>query len=360
MSGPDPGALARWLGDRVEVAGPLRVHRIGDGQSNVTSLVTDAAGRAWVLRHRPAGAAADDALREARVLRGLAGGPVPVPAVVASGSGVEGVPGAFVVMERSPGTVLARQTDADALPAPRRRALAGDVVAVLARLHGVAPGRIGPVRGDADDLFARRVRRAARNWEAWAGSVPGSVDAAWREAHRRIAAAPPRAQRLVVVHGDYRLANLLVDGGRVTAVLDWELCTHGDPLVDLAWLLDDWRGPGEPAVAIPSPTRAGGFGDRAELAADYAARTGLDLSGLDRYRALTHWTAATLLQGVLVRRRSGALGGHGVLDPAAVERSVRDLVEGSLSLLPGTGSGTRSAPRPGAARSPGPSSRRAR
>lgn len=137
----------------------------------------------------------------------------------------------------------------------------------------------------------------------------------------------------MITHGDYRLSNLLVRDGRITAVLDWELCTLGDPLADLTWLLDDWRSPQEPAIVIPRPTRAGGFAARSEIVDAYAARTGLDVGDLDHYCAFTHWKAATLLQGVLVRRRSGSMGEHGALDLHSLQDSVEHLLDGALRLL---------------------------
>lgn len=119
----------------------------------------------------------------------------------------------------------------------------------------------------------------------------------------------------------------------MTAVLDWELATLGDPLADLAWLLDDWRGPAEPRITIPSPTQAGGFPDRADLVSAYCAASGLDASRIGYYRAFTHWRAATLLQGALLRRRSGAMGGHGTLDLAELDGTIGFLLDEAADLV---------------------------
>lgn len=332
---PTPEALSRFLQEHAELTPPLRLDRIGAGQSNLTYLVADADRREWVLRCPPPGdhdGTAHDVRREARVLRALAGTPVPVPAVVATGTDVAGVAAAFCVMQRAPGQVLTEEADAARLAPADRARLGGEVLAVLAELHAVDPDAVGlGDLGPREGYVARQVRRTARNWAAWGSDA--SAAATWEECRCRLEGRVPPQQRAVVAHGDYRLANLLVSGTVVTAVLDWELCTLGDPLADLAWLVDDWRSPDDPAITIPSPTRAGGFPDRDALVADYAARTGLDVTPLGWYRAFTHWKAATLLQGVLVRRRSGGLGSHGALDLRDLERTISFLLEEALDLV---------------------------
>lgn len=332
---PAPPAFTGWLGDRVPgLTPPLRLVRVGAGQSNITSVVTDADGREWVLRHPPAGAPAGshDVHREARVLRALVGSGVPVPTVVAEGTDAGGVDGPFYVMDRSPGAPLVDEPDASACTPRQRRELSVETVEVLARLHALDPAAVGlQGLGRPTGFLERQTARTVRNWAAWGEG--SAATPAWEECRRRITASVPRQQRTVITHGDYRLSNLLVRDGRITAVLDWELCTLGDPLADLAWLLDDWRSPQEPAIVIPRPTRAGGFAARAEIVDAYAARTGLDVGDLDHYCAFTHWKAATLLQGVLVRRRSGSMGEHGALDLHSLQDSVEHLLDGALRLL---------------------------
>lgn len=325
--------LAQWWARHVDPAPPISVTRIGAGQSNITALVADADGRQWVLRRPPAGArpGAHDMAREALVLRALAASPVPVPAVVAEGRDEAGLTGPFYVMHRAPGAALVDETDASALAPAQRRALSDETVRVLAALHSVDPvsvglGGLGPATG----YLERQIHRTERNWAAW--GADSASDAVWRAGHRILAARVPRGQRTTLAHGDFRLANVLTRGAEITAVLDWELCTVGDPLADLAWLVDDWRDPSDPAIVMPSPTRAGGFRPRAEIIADYAERTGLDVGDLGIYRVFTHWKAATLLQGVLCRRRAGGLGEHGALDLAAVEQTVDHLLHEALVL----------------------------
>lgn len=135
------------------------------------------------------------------------------------------------------------------------------------------------------------------------------------------------------MHGDYRLSNLLICDGRIGAVLDWELCTVGDPLADLAWLLDDWRPVEEAAIVMPSPTRAGGFPDRDEMVAVYREVTGYQVDDLDYYRAFSQWRAASLLEGVRTRRLAGAMGSHAAVDPEELEDSIGVLLASATEHL---------------------------
>jgi aminoglycoside phosphotransferase (APT) family kinase protein len=149
----------------------------------------------------------------------------------------------------------------------------------------------------------------------------------------RLVAGAPACTRTVIMHGDFRLSNLLVEGSRITAVLDWELSTLGDPLADLAWLLDDWRQPDDQAISMPSPTRAGEFPDRATMVDEYCRATGFDVDRIGFYRGFSQWRAATLLQGVVARRQSGALGSHGDLDLNLLDYSIAALLAAAAADL---------------------------
>lgn len=324
--------LSAWLRARGEATAPPVIgRRIGTGQSNLAYLLSDDEEREWVLRHPPPGSAVHNVEREARILRGLAESPIPVPRIVGVGSDEAGIEGPFLVMRREAGAPLEAEGDAARLSAGDCARLAGDVVRILADLHALDPDEVGlGDLGPLDGYLDRQIRRTARNWDSWGAGSP--ADPAWRHCLRAFEAGMPSPQRTAIVHGDYRLSNLLVADGRVGAVLDWELCTLGDPLVDLAWLADDWRSSDEPGIAIPCPTRAGGFLGRQEIIEDYARRSRLDVGEIDRYRAFTHWKAATLLQGVLIRRRSGAMGKHGSLDLNDLERSIAALLDETTTL----------------------------
>ncbi|MFI7669577.1 phosphotransferase family protein [Nocardia sp. NPDC049526] len=324
--------LQKWLAERADVSGALRIERIGFGQSNITSLISDESGAGWVLREPPPGGhdpTAHDVLREARILNALADTGIPLPTVIGTDD-----TSPFYVMTRMAGAPLESESDAAELSPQQRSALGRQVIEVFAHLHSLEPAAVG-----LDDLgpdtgyLPRQMRRAVRNWTQWGEQT--AHDRIWQYVRSLLADRVPRQQRTVITHGDYRLSNLLVDFARITAVLDWELATLGDPQADLAWLLDDWRGPDEPQIIMPSPTRAGGFPNRAELIEMYCAATGLNVDSIDYYRAFTHWRAATLLQGVLLRRRSGAMGEHGSLDLVELDSTIGYLLEEAAALIHG-------------------------
>ena len=274
---------------------PVVIRRIGAGQSNITSVVTDADGREWVLREPPPGTKqgnAHDVAREAGIITALADSGVPVPKVI--GIGATRDSGSFFVMERVAGAPLESEDDARVLDPQQRHTLGVEVITTLARLHSLDPAAAGLTISDTP-YVQRQIRRVSDAWPRLGSD--SAHDSAWRAVCARLLERVPDGQTpAVVMHGDFRLSNLLVEDGHVTAVLDWELCTVGDPLADLAWLLDDWRSPDEPAISMPSPTRAGGFPTRAELTDIYRDETGFRVDRLDYYRGFTQWRAASLLQ----------------------------------------------------------------
>lgn len=138
-----------------------------------------------------------------------------------------------------------------------------------------------------------------------------------------------------IVHGDYRLGNMLVESGSIKAVLDWELCTLGDPLADIGYLLNSWIEPDEvPAEqAALSPTTRPGFPTRAQLRDRYERATGRDLSGIDYYRGFSHWRLAAIGQGVYKRYLVGAMGSNPDMDLTTYKESVQRRAEAALQLL---------------------------
>ncbi len=316
-----PHAVSAWLAEHGEaVSGTVDVRRVGVGQSNITSIVTDSAGREWVLREPPPvvkQGKAHDVHREAAIIAALADSGVPVPRVI-------GVGATFFMMERVAGAPLESEDDARAIDPSRRHELGLQVITTLARLHKLAPQRIG-LDAPTTPYVERQIRRVS---DAWLRVGSGCAhDPAWRAVRARLLERRPEQHGpTVVMHGDFRLSNLLVNDGRITAVLDWELCTIGDAMVDLAWLLDDWRSPDEPAISMPSPTRAGGFPSRAELIDVYQNETGFSVDRLGYYRGFTQWRAASLLQGVLTRRRTGVMGSHGAINLDHLDDSIATLL----------------------------------
>lgn len=304
-------AVTAWMAERADIARPLKFEPIAGGRSNLTFRVTDARGRAWALRRPPLHGvlpSAHDMGREHRILSALARTNVPVPRTLGycEDADVTGAP--FYVMDFVVGQILRSEADANTLLKPESRKAAGeDLVDVLVALHEIEPDEVGlGDLGKREDYVARQLNRWQRQLEASRTRELPVLD----EVHRRLVAAIPAQPKTSIVHGDYRLDNVVVSElGIVLAVLDWELCTLGDPLADLGTTCVYWSDPGDDVVPLGSaPTIAQGFPRRAEVAERYAKASGQDLAELDYYLALGYWKLAAILEGVYSRYVSGAYG----------------------------------------------------
>lgn len=304
-----PAALAGWLTDHGEtVDPPVKVTRDASRQSNITSVVTDSSGQQWLLSE-PAPGRTNTLDREANIMMMLAGSGLPLPRVIGSAATPTGAP--FMVMQNAFGSAITTEDDARNLTPERRNKLGIEIVALLAHLHSLDPGAAGLPKYRSPYLD----RQIGRMTDIWAQSGSISVhDAAWRAVRSRLLQCrPARQSRPMLLHGDFRLSNVMTHRGRVSAVLGWELCTAGDPMADLAWLLNDWRARNEPASCVPTPTRAGGFLSRSKLIDTYAQLTGSSLEHLGYYRGFTSWRGATLLQNILTYDRAVEDGQAGVI-----------------------------------------------
>lgn len=325
-----PRALARWLVAHGEaVAGPLKVSRTHLARANAGAVVSDRSARQWMLYERAAGQPRGFA-READVLRALARSGVPVPRVIGHDDGHCAVP--FLLTTRIAGVRLGTADIARRLTQAQRHALGMQTVATLATLHAVEPESIGLPRPATSYLD----RHLAGMTDAWARCGSGGThDSAWRAVRARLIDRRPISQRpAALVHGDFRLANIVFGEGTVNAVIGWDLCTVGDPIADLAWLLTDWRSPNEPFDWPPSPICAGGFPTRQELTAAYQNATGFALHDLPYYRALAQWRAATLLQAqVVLHRVKAAAGDEFVPAASAIDDTIAGFLMGAAELL---------------------------
>ena len=307
--GIDAAGVTTWLQAHAsDVTPPLHFSLIAGGRSNLTYTVTDSSGARFVLRRPPLGPllpSAHDMGREHRIMTALAGSPVPVPPVVglATDESVTGAP--FYVMRFVDGLILRDPDVVEPVPESVRWAASESLVDVLADLHTVEPDDVGlGDLGRRDGYVERTLRRWRGQWEKSKSREIPLIE----ELAERLAADIPPAGPARIVHGDYRLDNCIVsaDDGAVRAVLDWELCTLGDPLADLGQLLMYWAEPDDEFSALFwAPTRAPGFPGRKEVTARYAARSGRDLSDLDFFIALAYWKGACILEGVYVRYASG-------------------------------------------------------
>ena len=334
--GVDQARVTAWLEANVEgIRGPLVFELIAGGHSNLTYAVTDTAGARWVLRRPPLGhvlESAHDVGREHRIISALAGSEVPVAPAVGLCRDVEVNEAPFYVMRFVEGLVLHDGEHAEQVPDGQRARIGEDVVDVLAALHAIDPDDVGlGDLGRKEAYLERQLKRWSKQWE---NSKTREI-AAMDESRRLLAERMPEQIGATIVHGDYRLGNMLVADGRIKAVLDWELCTLGDPLADVGYLLNAWMQPGEidTRPGDQAPTTAGGFGSREALVERYASTTGRDLSEIDYYRAFSHWRLAAIGEGVYKRYLVGAMGQRDDLDLSAFADSVVNRADAALALL---------------------------
>lgn len=338
IEGINGEAVTRWLVEHVpNFQAPVEFTLIAGGHSNLTYACRDRNGASVVLRRPPLGhvlESAHDMGREHRIISALAGSRVPVAPThgLCATNEVNGAP--FYVMAFVEGTVPHDAASVSKMPESSRAALGDHVADVLAQLHAIDPDDVGlGDLGRKEAYLTRQLKRWTKQWEASkTHDIPAMEDSC-----RLLAERMPEQRGAAIVHGDYRLGNMIVGNGRILAVLDWELCTLGDPLADVGYLLNAWVEPGEveAAAAAATPTAAGGFPSRAHLAARYAKATGRDLSGINYYRAFSHWRLAAIGQGVYKRYLVGAMGENRAMDLDVYKESVTRRAEAALALLGG-------------------------
>jgi aminoglycoside phosphotransferase (APT) family kinase protein len=327
VPGVNVARVTEWFVDHVAgVRPPLRFHPIAGGHSNLTYRVDDDAGRRYVLRRPPLGhrlASAHDMGREHRIIAALQSTAVPVPPALGYCDDPDVNDQPFYVMDFVDGLVL---RDRDAMEAELDVAARGracqSLVDTLAALHAVDLQACGlDTLGKHEGYIARQLKRWHGQWQQQKTRDLALVD----EVHDVLAGRIPEQGPATIVHGDYRLDNCMVDrNGEVIAVLDWEICTLGDPLADLGLLQVYWTGPDDQASAWNgSATTAPGCWNRTDLARRYAEVTGRDLTQLPFYVAFAAWKLACILEGVYARYLGGALGARTAEELAPFEQQVR-------------------------------------
>jgi len=310
--GIDADLVTQWITTNVaNTAAPFNFEFIAGGHSNLTFRVTDARGREMVLRRPPLShglASAHDMAREHRIISALQGSAVPVaPSLgLCLDPVVNGAP--FYMMQFVAGNVLRDQHSAERLLTPLARRHAGEsLIETMAAIHAVDINAVG--LGDLarhEAYIERQLKRWYGQFNAQKTRELGAIDRVHDELRKRVPTQGPAT----IVHGDYRLDNCIVDDdGNIAAVLDWEICTLGDPLADLGLLMVYWTGPDDESINSGfQATKVPGFLNRQDLADKYATITGRDISQLNFYVAFAVWKLACILEGVYARYVGGALG----------------------------------------------------
>ena len=327
--GIDAEKVTTWLARHVaEVEPPVGFERIGEGQSNLTYRVRDASGRTVVLRRPPTGEilpSAHDMTREYRVLTGLASADMPVPRPLALCEDASVTGAVFYVMEHVDGLVLNTAASAEQLSPEARAETGRSMIATLARLQTTDLEATGLAEMRRPGSYAsRQLRRWRRQWEASRTRDLPLID----DVAERLEANVPDETETTVVHGDYHLLNAIVDtDGAVRAIVDWELCTVGDPLADLGLTVVYWNELGKPAgeerrLFREPITQLPGFPTAEELAPEYERVSGRNLNALGFWTAFAYWKIAIITEGVFRRWLDNAASGT---DPAHVAAAVERL-----------------------------------
>ncbi|GED89616.1 phosphotransferase family protein [Streptomyces sp. 6-11-2] len=293
------------------VRGPLTGRLIEGGRSNLTYTVSDGASR-WVVRRPPLGhvlATAHDMGREHRVISALhpTEVPVPRPVLLCEDEDVLGAP--FYVMEFVEGTPYRTADQLAPLGEERTRNAVLSLVDTLVELHAVDPAEVGLEGfGRPEGFLERQLRRWGKQLAASRNRELAGVD----ELHAALGRALPVSPAPAVVHGDYRLDNVLLGpDDRITAVLDWEMSTLGDPLTDLGLLVMYSTPLGMPDSPVSTTAEAPGHPSASELVERYAARSGRDVSAVSWYTAFAWFKLAVILEGIHYRYTLGQTVGRG-------------------------------------------------
>jgi aminoglycoside phosphotransferase (APT) family kinase protein len=307
---------------------------ISGGKSNLTIELLSDAG-AVILRRPPLGnllPSAHDMAREARVQSALSHTSVPVARIlfVDGGSEILGVP--FYIMEKVPGYVIRSELPDRYAGSPEDKlALSDTLIDILLKLHSVDPTSIGLGDfGRADGYLERQINRWSGQWEKSKSSDVVEID----ELATQLRSHLPRNSRSALVHGDYRLDNCVMsteDTSQMNAVLDWELSSLGDPLVDLALTMFYWREPGDRQLTlIPSATSLGGFPSRNHLAGRYFESSAFAVDDMSFYESFARFKFAIITQGVLARETANAMAGQNF---GIVTSEIKEIAEEGLEII---------------------------
>ncbi|RZU75352.1 aminoglycoside phosphotransferase (APT) family kinase protein [Micromonospora kangleipakensis] len=310
--GLDLARLSDWFAASVPgAAADLTARLIPGGKSNLTYEVGDGR-KTWIVRRPPLGhvlATAHDMTREYHVMSALQATDVPVPTTYALCSDIDVLGAPFYVMERVAGTAYRHAAELERLGPERTRVISTRLVDTLAALHAVDPTAVGLADfGRPDGFLARQVSRWKKQLDAsYCRDLPAAD-----ELHARLASGVPTGSAPGIVHGDYRLDNVLTDGrDRLAAVIDWEMATLGDPLTDVALLVLYQRLGRLVGVAVADASSAPGFLTEDEILERYAARSTRPLPRFGFYLGLAAFKLAAILEGIHYRHLRGQTVGAG-------------------------------------------------
>lgn len=329
MPGYDRPAVEAWIAANVDrLTPPFQWQQLEGGHSNLTYLLVDTSGQRAVVRRPPLGELlpkAHDMRREFSVISGLGPTAVPVPTAYGLCEDTSVTGALFYVMSEVDGQAMYTAEAVEEYLSMDARARVGmSFIETLAALHSIEPDDVG--LGE----LGRRDGYVARQLKTWYGSWTASAEGAdydddrIHHLHTLLNDTAPAQGPGRVVHGDYGLHNCMLSAeGEVTAVLDWEIATLGDPLADFAYALNGWGDPDDTIrISHESATTAPGFSRRAELAERYGEITGADMSSLEYYRTFNYFKTACILHGVFSRYQLGKKSTEGIDVDGLKERMI--------------------------------------
>lgn len=322
VRGLDADAVSDWLAAAVEgFEPPFDFTLIAAGGSNLTYEVTSADGTRVALRRPPEGSAlatAHDTGREFRIMSALhAADTVAVPRCLARCDDPAVTGAAFIVMQFVDGPILRTSADASALTPDEAAVATASLVEAQVAIHTVDLQAVGLANlGRHDGYVTRQLKR----WLTQVERADTRPIPLLHELHDALCARiPPERAAPALAHGDYRFDNVILDDDfAIASVLDWELCTTGDPIADFAWSIQYWSDPGDDLWwLLDPPTLASSFPRRAEVIRLYERTTGFDLSDYPFYEAFSWWKQACIVEGAYARRLRGSGGGMAPSGPTA-------------------------------------------
>ena len=337
--GYDREKVEAWIAANTSaLVPPFKWERLEGGHSNLTYKITDTGGKVAVIRRPPQGKLlpkAHDMGREWAVISGLDGTGVPAAQPIAFCEDPEITGAWFYVMGFVEGKPMYTQEDLENwVPADRREIFAHSYVDTLAALHALEPDDINLGHlGKREGYVARQLSIWYKSWTASVQYAELDDDRA-HDLHKYLMDNQPEQEPARVVHGDYGLHNVLVGAdSRIAAILDWEICTLGDPLADFAYSLNRWPQTPEEAQGLLEGFEAPpGLPDRTALATRYAEKTGRDLSNLAYYSAFNRWKTSAIIHGVYARYMAGQKSTEGV-DLEGLRQRILDNLELSQRAL---------------------------
>ncbi len=332
--GINPATVGPWL-DGVGLEGPYTYDLIAGGKSNLTYRVTTGTGGRYVLRRPPLGnvlATAHDVAREHKIISALVGSAVPVAPVVGLCTDLAVNDAPFYVMGFVDGVVLDSPAAGAAVSEPVRAVASKNLIDTMVALHSIDVDAVGlGDLGKRTGYLDRQLRRWKMQWDSAKTRELPLMD----QVHARLAEAQPEQHNVGIVHGDYRLGNCMIDpaSGALTAVLDWELCTLGDVLADIGYLMVYWSDPTGPQLVENDPSGQIGFPSREDMVRHYATATGRDVADIRYFEAFSCWRLASIAEGVLARYAAGVMGDSTGFDLLASQQRVEFLAARAAALL---------------------------